>query len=159
MVWWQSIAELVSQDKEQVKAPETFKERLRHVLIVHALDWLYGVLFIFTHFYFVAIAFLFFSARGGYYFLTTQLMEALSEPYLGALGVYVLLKELRKRKIQATSRHYGEIFVAAWQVLLIVAVGCIVLLSRYHFDDISRLIITDALAVLFIYAAGKIHRP
>lgn len=159
VVWWQSIAELVSSDKEQVRVPETFSERLRQVVIVHALDWFYGLLFIFTHFYFLAIAFLFFSSRGGYYFLTTQLMEALSEPYLGALGVYVLLKELRKRKIQPTSRHYGEIFVAAWQVLLVVAIGCIVLFSRYHFDDIARLVITNALAVLFIYAAGNIHRP
>lgn len=154
------ITEMVgAPDGEGGKSPETLKEKLHYLFVAHLLDWLYFLLFIFTHFYFLAIAFLFFANRGGYFFLSTQLLHALSEPYLGGLGVYVLLKEIRKRKMPSAGRHRGEVFVLAWQALLVVSLGFILFLPTYHFDLIAQLIVANALAVLVIFVASRIHKP
>jgi len=134
-------------------------EAVRRVFITEAIDWLYFALSFFTQFYFWSIAFLFFSGRGGYYFISTKLLGAISEPYLGAVGIYVILKEIRKRKIARESRHYGEIYVWLWLILLLSSSSLVLLTKNFHFDTIMRLIITNSLASLVIYIAGKIHRP
>ena len=160
MAWWGSIVELSNTpDAPQIGGPKTLNERVRQIIMAHVLDWLYVVLAVFTHAYFLAIVYLFFFHGGSYRFLTVRLAEAFSEPYLGALGVYVLLKEIRKRKVQPASRHYGEIFVAFWQVLLVISVAVVWVVPGYYFDDVAQLIVADSLAVLVIYMASLIHKP
>ena len=111
------------------------------------------------HFFYSFFFFLFFWGRGGYYFISTELLGAVSEPYLGAVGIYVILKEIRKRKIARESRHYGEIYVWLWLILLLTGSSLVLLTKNFHFDTIMRLIITNSLASFVIYIAGKIHRP
>lgn len=164
MAWWDQITEFLyrsnpDQEPEPISHPQNLKDALKRIFITHAIDWLYLALGFFTFFYYWSIVFLFFSGRGGYYFISTKLLGALSEPYLGAVGIYVILKEIRKRKIARESRHYGEIYVWFWVILLIASSSLVLFTKNFHFDSIMRLIITNSLASLVIYIAGKIHRP
>ena len=164
MAWWDQLTEFLyrsnpGQEPGPISQPSDLKDALKRVFITHAIDWLYLALGFFTTFYFWSIAFLFFSGRGGYYFISTELLGAISEPYLGAVGIYVILKEIRKRKIARESRHYGEIYVWLWLILLLTGSSLVLLTKNFHFDTIMRLIITNSLASFVIYIAGKIHRP
>lgn len=164
MVWWSTITDYLHRsklvaDENAPKEPKNLSDALKHVFFTHAIDWLYWLLSVFTQFYFWIIAGLFFSGRGGYYFISTELLGALSEPYLGALGIYVIIKEIRKRKIARESRHFGEVYVILWLILLMVSSFIVLFTEHFHIDAIMKLIITNSMASLVIYIAGKIHRP
>ncbi len=87
-----------------------------------------------------------------------HMLDALSEPYLGALAVYVVLKELRKRR-GMSSLHRGERFVVAWLVLLAATTLAVVGTDFYHFDVAYHLIVSNSLASLMIYIGSRIHHP
>ena len=82
-------------------------DRIREAIAGKAVDWLYVVLAAFTYVYFFALAALFFTRRGGYFLVATRLLDALAEPYLGMVGVYTVLKEIRKRRFVMESKHAG----------------------------------------------------
>lgn len=163
MAWWGLLSNFFNKEglggDSAPKDPKNLKEAIRGALIQDGIDVLYFILWFFTHFYIISTAFLFFSARGGYYFVTTGLVDALSEPYLGAIGIYVILKELRKKRINNESRHRGEIFVWAWLMLLIVSSILVISTDKFRFDDIMKVIITNSLASAIIYVAGLMHKP
>ena len=155
MAWWGPIsAFLFEEDARPIEAPKTASEAVKTLLMVYLADGLYYTIGFFTALYFFAIAFLFFfGGKEGYYFISTTLLEALSEPYLVSLSFYVVLKELRKRRITRKSRHLGEVYVALWLLLLVI------FSKEYHFDAIMKLIIATSLASFVIYTAGVIHKP
>lgn len=87
-----------------------------------------------------------------------QALDALSEPYLSALAIYVVLKELRKRR-GVFSLHRGERFVVAWIVLFAATTLAVMFTDTYHFDRAYHLIISNSLASLVIYLGSQLHRP
>lgn len=135
-------------------------EILDHAILRQGpVDMLYFFLGIFTHVYGLALTFLFFSARAEAFPALVGLLGALQEPYLGGLGVYVLLKEVRKRYHKEISFHWGEYFVMAWVVLLAVSTVATISSREYRFDEVYKMIVTNGLATLVIYIGGLIHRP
>lgn len=125
----------------------------------HAIDALYFLIGALTHFYGAILAFIFFFRAAESVPLLAGILGALQEPYLGGLGVYVILKEIRKRRHHEPSKHYGEFFVAMWLALLAASTLMVFSSPQYHFNEIYKLIITNSLATLIIYIGGLIHRP
>lgn len=127
---------------------------------IHALtiDRLYAWLGHFTSLYLVVSAIEFFSNLHFRYPTVELALDALSEPYLGALATYVVLKELRKHR-GAPSLHRGERFVIAWLALLGLTTAAVVFTAAYRFDVAYKLIISNSLASLMIYIGSRLHRP
>jgi len=122
------------------------------------VDRIYFWLGYFTIFYLILSAVEFFSNLHVSYPVVEHALDALSEPYLSALAIYVVLKELRKRR-GVISLHRGERFVVAWVILLIATTLAAVLTDTYQFDRAFHLIISNSLASLVIYIGSQLHRP
>lgn len=127
--------------------------------IFNGVDALYFSIGAFTHFYGAALAFLFLFRAALSWPLLVGALDALQEPYLGGLGVYVILKEIRKRRHREPSKHYGEFFVAMWLILLVASTITVFFSPQYHFDETYKLIITNSLATVVIYIGGMVNRP
>ena len=160
MGWWSVITEFLRKSQSLPEPDKrTLGDKVRAAVAGQIIDWLYFVLAVFTYFYIFAAAFLFFTRRGGYFLVLTRLLDALSEPYLGSVGIYVILKEIRKRRFGEQSKHWGEFFVFLWISLLVIAVPFIIFSESYVFDEVAGLIVTMGLGVFVIYLAGLINRP
>lgn len=162
MAWWHALSEFLNKEGLEggpPAKPVNIKDAVRRIFITKSIDMMFWILGGFTHAYYWSTMFLFFSERGGNYHAAIGIMEALSEPYLGALGVYVILKEIRKRKIILESRHYGEVFVWLWILLFIPTAALVYFTPHYKFDEIMKLIITNTLASAIIFAASRISKP
>jgi hypothetical protein len=133
-----------------------FRQITPRYSVVDALYFTIGML---THFYGGALAFLFVFRASSVWPTLVGLLDAMQEPYWGGLGVYVILKEIRKWRRHESSKHYGELFVAMWLVLLAASTFAVFFSPRYDFDEIYKLIITNSLATLVIYIGGLINRP
>lgn len=131
----------------------------RVVLRHRAVDWLYFWLGLSTHLYGATATILFFFRAGSEWPVLAGLLGAFQEPYLGGLGVYVVLKEIEKRRHGHPSRHYGEYFVIAWMGLLFVSTMFVLFFAEYRFDAVYKVIVTNSLATLVIYIGGFINRP
>lgn len=124
-----------------------------------AVDWLYRGLGIFTYCYLAVLAAFFFFNLNGSYPVVFIFLDALQEPYLGALGVYVLLKEVRKRRHAYPSRYFGELFVVIWVAVLSMATFSVLVSDMFHFDATYRIIFTNSAAALIIFIGSIINRP
>jgi hypothetical protein len=145
---------------ERTNEPSIFDEEACDVILRReATDWLFVGLGAFTHIYLVLLAIFFFGRLQDEFPSLFLLVDTLQEPYFGALGIYVILKEVRKRRRVYPSRYWGELFVAFW-VLLVVSATVITLVSpTYHFDDTYKIILTSGLVVILVYMGGLINRP
>ncbi len=123
------------------------------------LDHLYFWLGAFTNLYLVGIAVAFFAGFAAHYPTVEKLLDALTEPYLGALAVYTVLKEIQKRRSGQSAARRGEWYVAAWLLLLVLATLAVASSEPYRFDTVYKLIIANSLAALMIYIGSRIHRP
>lgn len=145
------------------RSPEPDKRSLanavKDAVVGQAVDWLYLVLAGFTYFYIAALVFLFLTQFGERFLVLTRILDALAEPYLGSVGIYVILKEIRKKRPEVESKHWGGLFVTLWALLLIVSMLMVAFFETYVFDDIAGLILTMSLAVSVIYIGGVIHKP
>ncbi|MDO8574715.1 MAG: hypothetical protein Q7R61_00310 [bacterium] len=160
MSWWLNIIEYL-KNPEDNSADGNFnaKKTINKALAESAVDLLYYTLGFFSSIYFLAGVYLFFLDAGVYNGLFIKIFDSLSEPYLGSVGIYVILKEVRKRQSKTESKHLGEYFVFSWLILFIVAVGFVWISPNYHFDEIMGAITTITLALTVIYTGGLIHKP
>lgn len=124
----------------------------------HVIDRLYEWLWLFTVIYLVLAAAGFLFDLYAVYPVVGQIIEAFSDPYLGALGVYVVLKEIRKRK-GTPPLHSGEYFVVAWLILLAVSTLLVAFTPYYRFEAAYSSIISSGLASSMIYLGSRLHRP
>lgn len=124
------------------------------------IDRLYRWLGFFTNLYLVLITVEFFAVLHLRYPAFELSLDAFAEPYLGALAVYTVFKELRKRRMEVpTSLHRGEWFVVSWLILLVLTTVAVAATERYRFDASYKLIISTSLASLMIYLGSRLHRP
>ena len=159
MAWWSYLREFLTRSILKLPGEKEGDEILDHVALRHwSVDALYFALGAFTHVYGITLTILFFSQAGGDYPIFVSILDAFQEPYLGGLGVYVVLKEVRKRYHQDQSQHHGEFFVAAWFLLMAISTLSILSLPAYHFDAVYKMILTNGLATFIIYLGGVIHR-
>lgn len=160
MSWWLNIVEYL-KNTEDVSASGNFsvKKTIRRAIAESAVDFLYYFLGFFTFIYFLAAAYLFFFDLSAYHNLLVRIFDTLSEPYFGSIGIYVILKEVRKQRLGMKSRHLGEYFVYSWMFLFLIALGFILFSSDYHFDEMMGAITKITLALAIIYTGGIIHKP
>lgn len=166
MIWWHHIKEYIDRtgiDESNVLSGEkklkSIWEMLEDVFFKNAVDALYFWLGIFTYLYFFTVAFLYLGGLSFHENISTKIVEALAEPYLGAVAIYTILKETRKRNKHLKSRHWGEIFIILWLLLFLISSTVSLFSDFYVFNNTLKLIITVALSVGIIYVGGTIHRP
>lgn len=160
MSWWLNIVEyLGNPENGSANGKFSVKKTVNRALAESAVDFLYYALGFFTLIYFLAAIYLFFWDSGVYHNLFIRIFDTLSEPYFGAIGIYVILKEVRKRRLKVESRHFGEYFVFFWLFLFLIAIGSVLFSSNYHFDELVSAITKITLALIVIYAGGLIHKP
>lgn len=159
MSWWLLIAEYLRSPERRDGGKFNLKKILIGVLAESAVDFLYYIIGLFTTIYFLSAVYLFFFENSGYHELFVRVFDALSEPYLGSVGIYVILKEIRKRNLKTKSRHFGEYFVLAWTLLLLTAGAFIFHTEVFVFDDLMASILTISMALIVIYTGGLVHKP
>lgn len=89
--------------------------------------------------------------------IVTKIIDSVSEPYLGLIGIYIILKEIRERRGERIS-IFSELFVGLWFFFLIVSTFFTFFSQAYHFDEFYKLIITDSLAAFIIRLGTFLHR-
>lgn len=124
-----------------------------------AVDWIYYLLGTSTYIYLVLLAVLFFGQMAEQWSRLLLILNGFQNPYLGALGIYVVLKEIRKRGRKYPSKYLGEIFVVLWFMLLAAVTAAIWTSSRYSFDEVYNLILNNSLVVGLIYLGAFISKP
>ena len=158
MAWWQEITENYRarrRERETYREKKTFSVGLNRVfktyLYDNFVDFLYISLSVFPYLYIVLSAITFAYQDEGPHLLAYA-MEALSEPYLGALAIYVLVKEIERRKLppEEKPRRRGELFVTVWLMFLIVATTVTYFSEFYHLNGIYQAIVTNSLAAVII---------
>ncbi len=163
MAWWEETTEYIYEsgleDPNQRRLPLTLLERINEIFFGETVDILYFFLGIFTYVYLFAIAFLYLSGVSSFDTVASKLIRALAEPYLGAVGIYTILKESRKRRYALSSRHRGEIFVIAWLALFALTSILAIFTKFYTFTKTFELIIMLSLSLGIIYIGSVVHRP
>lgn len=155
MTWWTHLLffrkDLGEQNKEEPEKDNFFaylSRALKSYLREYAIDILYVFLTIGTYVYYVFSIITFFFEKS-LPNLFPQIVETLSEPYLGVLGVYVVVKEVERRKGKITKRSWGDLFATFWFFFLVAAT-----LSTYlgynETNEIYKTVVTNALAAMII---------
>lgn len=152
MAWWTEILFLknryITEDKE-LGVFEAFKRALKTCLYDRFVDALHVLLAIFTYGYMAAAIVAFFwqeSAPAAFPYI----VEVLADPYLGALGIYLIVKEIEIRRGNIKRRR-GEFFVTAWFMFLIIATASVYFFEKYDPENkIYKTIVTDSAAAILI---------
>ena len=119
---------------------------------------LFAALSIFTYVYLVVLAVVFFGKFADQCKNLFFLLDALRDPYLGALGIYVILKEIRQRRFSHPSRYFGELFVILWFAFGAIATVVVLFFPGYGFDDVYRIVLVNSAVVFLIYLGSLINK-
>lgn len=141
-------------DREKFSA-----EQCESLLRKEAVDWIYYLLGSSTYIYLVLLAVLFFGQMLEQWPRILLLLDGAQNPYLGALGIYVVLKEVRKRRRRFPSKYFGELFVIFWFLLLAIMTLAIWFSSAYEFNEAYNLVLQNSLVVGLIYLGAFINKP
>lgn len=116
----------------------------------HSFNIIYSIFNFLTHSYLAIIIFSFFFQKyvpGN----IIQLIDSLSDPYLGILGIYLVLKEVKIRTGATTPHRFmKEAFVMSWIILLMISSLLTLTSQTYHVDGVYKLIVTNSLASIII---------
>ncbi|MDO8600816.1 MAG: hypothetical protein Q7R73_04430 [bacterium] len=162
MAWWDNnlIFEYVfSKEKKPGKGHGWFLwvyRTLHEYFAEHLIEFLYTFTSFVTYAYLASVVAVFFM-KDAVPSIVTKLIDSVSEPYLGLIGIYIILKEIRERRGERVS-VYSEIFVALWFSLLVISTLFTFFSKSYHFDEFYKLIITDSLAAFIIRLGTFLHR-
>lgn len=156
MAWWTHILFFSGHTLWKGEGPTkskslfaVFKLVLQEYIKERFVDFLYLFLSIFTYLYLgLTILTFFFESYIPRSFSIT--VETLSEPYLGALGIYVVVKEIEHRRGRHIAYRWGDLFAALWMIFLIIATILTYVSEHYHVSIIYKTIVTNALAALII---------
>jgi hypothetical protein len=151
----------ISRDEEalveSVKEP-SLREHVRG-LVFREMRLFYFLLSFFSYFFIITLSVLYFGSLWEEYPRLAFVVSAMSEPYMGALAIYTILKEYRKKTFQFGGMHRGEVFVIIWALMLVSAVALTMFTDRYMIGEPLRILISNSTAVILIYIGGLIHRP
>lgn len=112
-----------------------------------SLRFLHSVFKWFLHAYLGAVIVgFFFQSSLPAFFLT--MTESFSASYVGALGVYFVLKELLRREGEKIPRGPTEILFIVWFVLLVVSTGLTLFSSDFQFGQMYSVILKNSFAAI-----------
>ncbi len=154
MAWWTHILLLGSEPERKAYFYEEnvfvgLYHSVRKIVRRRIIDILYVVLSIFTYVYLILSILTFFFHRhlpDSFLFI----VETLGDPYLGALGVYIVVKEIARRRGLLPHRSRGEMFATAWLVFFLAASATIFLSAEYVLDEAYKIIVTNTFASFVI---------
>lgn len=152
MAWWTEILFLknryLTEDKE-LGAFSAFKHAVREYFYEKFVDGLHILLAIFTYGYIGAAVIAFFfqeSAPAAFPYI----VEVLADPYLGALGIYLIVKEIEIRRGNVKRRR-GEFFALAWFIFLLISTASVYFFEKYDPEnEVYKTIVTDSAAAILI---------
>ncbi len=153
MAWWTDTIFDRNRHEFRVNQKEetllvVFWRALRQYLREKIVDILFIILGAFIYFYLsITLATFFFYDYVPYSF--HFIVRAFSDPYLGALGVYILAKEVERRWGRIRKRRH-ELFVAAWVLFLFAATGFYLVAYDRNLADVYEVIITSASAAVLL---------
>lgn len=157
MAWWTHLLFLRNTSRNEDNAVlgkrenlfAVFRRALTQYLYDHFVEVLYVTLSIFTYLYlFLTVIAFFFDELIPK--SLPRIIDTLSEPYLGALGVYVVVREIERRKGRVRSRKWGELFAVIWFFFFITATVLTFFSKHYYLNELYKTIVTNALAALII---------
>lgn len=157
MAWWTHLLFLGENPERQSETEITRDEIslaflyrvLRKFIYDNFVDILYFFLSVFTYLYLgLSIITFFFERRVPFAF--PYIIDVLSEPYLGALGVYIIVKEIERRRGRKIQQGWGDLFAIVWFFFFIVASFLTYFSDQYHFSIVYKTVVTNALAALII---------
>lgn len=158
MAWWTHLLffrrETPGEENYGITQKEegffaVFLRALKDYIYQHFLALLYYVLSFLTYLYLgLSIVTFFFPKQVPKSF--PYIIDALSEPYLGALGIYVVVKEIERRRGRKLYRHLGELFTAVWFLFFIAASGLTYFSDDYNLGALYKTVVTNALAAIII---------
>lgn len=159
MSWTHLIGGVNSESGDAGLTDEpTLRARFRGI-VFKELRIFYFILSFFTYFFIVTLGWLYFGRLWEEHYDIAFIISAMSEPYMGALAIYTILKEHRKKTYKAGSFHKGEIFVGIWVSMLVAALFLTAFSDNYTIGEPLRILISNSTAVILIYIGGLIHRP
>ena len=157
MAWWTHLIffgarlenQLNEQEKEEGNIFIVFGRVLKNYFYEKLTEILYFLLATITYLYLaLSIVTFFFDKYVPQIF--PFIISTLSEPYLGVLGVYVVVKEINKRRGKMAPKHWGELFVGLWFMFFITATLLTIFSEHYYTNAIYKTIVTNSLAALII---------
>ncbi|MBI2035950.1 MAG: hypothetical protein HYT12_04725 [Candidatus Liptonbacteria bacterium] len=158
MAWWTAL--IIKNRSKDVQSAGSqgevktfsidFSRVIKGYLYENFIDVLYISLSVFTYLY-VLLSIITFVLQDEAAKLLIYAMEALSEPYLGALAIYVLVKEVERRKLPNNAgKRRGELFVIIWLTFLLSASAITYFSDFYELNGIYQTILTNSLAAVII---------
>ena len=145
---------------ERIREPMVFdQDKFEAMLRREAVDWLFVGLSTFTHIYLAMLAIVYFFRLSGILPELASSLEVLQNPYFAALGIYAVLKEMRKRGRDYPSRYWGELFVALWVLLAFISTILAFFVSGYGFDQVYKVILVNGVVVALVYIGATINKP
>ena len=158
MAWWTHIFFFREMPEEGNKYEvagnnstlAVFRRAIEDYFYNHLVDFLFVSLSIFAYLYlFLAIITFFFENQTPKYL--PDIIETLAEPYLGAIGIYIVVKEIeRRRGKNIRSMRKGDIFTLIWFIFFVSASFLTYFSEDYHWGTLYKTIVTNALAAIII---------
>ena len=156
MAWWTHLlffgrnpGDHTPPQEEERFSFSYFRRVLKDYFRQNLIDLLYLVLSIFTYVYLALSILTFFFEKSVPNFLP-HAIEILSEPYLGVLGVYVVVKEIERRRGYLKHRTWGELFAIIWFFFFVTASFLTFFSPEYHANAVYKTVVTNALAAIII---------
>jgi len=151
MAWWTHILfakkETIPSSKKKRGVFITGYTRLKKHIQKNFVDILYVIFSIFTYLYLVLSVVTFFFHT----FVPHSLpfaIEALSDPYLGALGVYIVIHGIEKKRRKTKSK--GQLFVSLWALFFVVASVFLYFVPDSTVENLYKTIVTNAFAAVIL---------
>ena len=160
MTWWTHI---LFGDYPENHNARLFKDEIsfgvlshvfRQYVYDHGIKILHFFLRVLIYCYLGIAVFAFFAPHYAPHSLL-YIVDAFSEPYLGALGVYIVVKEIKRRRTlrgDATrpSRPNFELYPLLWFLFLVTSTIAIYYSEHYVAGTLYQTVVTDAFAVMII---------
>lgn len=155
MAWWTHLLFFRRYPENNIVEPKEenlfagFRRAFRRHLYDNFVDVLYFLLSVFTYLYlgFSIITF-FFQKQVPKSF--PYIIDTLSEPYLGALGIYVVVKEIERRRGREIRKHWGELLATIWFLFFVAATILTYFSEQYQLGGVYKTVVTNALAAIII---------
>jgi len=156
MAWWTHLLFFKSNlgEKREELPKEEFtlaylQRALKRYLYEHIIDLLYFFLSIVTYSYLALSAVTFFFEKQVPKFFP-NIIEIFSEPYLGVLGIYVVVKEIERRRGKVEPRTWSELFAILWFGFFIVATVLTYYSDNFEVSEVYKTVVTNSLAAIII---------
>ncbi|PIR69751.1 MAG: hypothetical protein COU47_01570 [Candidatus Niyogibacteria bacterium CG10_big_fil_rev_8_21_14_0_10_46_36] len=151
MAWWTHILfaqrEKDSSSRRKGGFFNTGYSKFKKYIKKKSIDILYILFSIFTYLYLAVSVFTFFFHT----FVPDSLpfaIEALSDPYLGALGIYIVIHGIEKKRRKTKSK--GQLFVPLWTLFFIIASVFLYFVPDQTLDTLYKTVVTNAFAAIIL---------